>query len=302
MTKTSALTASAAPTTSGMPCGISSAARRRGAESSQELPSNPIDRRLADRTCQPHRATGAGAGAEVSPGRIRGRAGKLHDRDRDLRSAGAHAALVVRRALHLPADPAPHGAVAAVRSRVSRQSGSRVSGQEQQRRRERARHGARARSCGFLDQQHAVSPQPGTGRRTHRRTGRGACAPDRRGDPGAWARARRIGARCGAVARAAHRHRSGVAPPALSGARRRNARRRRKTSSRDASPRSARTPRGPQQRRPGRSARRFRRIRKRICSGSSRITRPSSSPGSATSSSPCARNRSISIRCSPARS
>ncbi len=68
----------------------------------------------------------------------------------------------------------------------------------------------------------------------------------------------------------------------------------RTTNSRGASPRSAPTRRV--RSRPGlRSARRCRRIRSATCCGSSRSTRPSWSRGSATSSSPCAKSRSISI-------
>ena len=48
--------------------------------------------------------------------------------------------------------------------------------------------------------------------------------------------------------------------------------------------------------------RRRRHTRNATCSGSSRSTHRSSSPGNATSSSRCAPNRSISTRCSPARS
>ena len=53
---------------------------------------------------------------------------------------------------------------------------------------------------------------------------------------------------------------------------------------------------------PGGCARRCRRTPSSICSGSSPITPPSSSSGSATSSSWCAPSRSTSTRCSPARS
>ena len=153
----------------------------------------------------------------------------------------------------------------------------------------------------FSTQQHAVPAQPGAGRRAHRRAGRGACAPDRHGDRGARAGARGVGARRRAGARAAHRHRSRPAPPALSGADGTSRARRRTTNSRGASPRSGRTRRA--RSRPGpRSARRSRRIRSATCCGSSRSTRRSWSRGSATSSSPCAKSRSISIRCSRARS
>ena len=53
---------------------------------------------------------------------------------------------------------------------------------------------------------------------------------------------------------------------------------------------------------PSARARRFRRSPSPISCGSSRTTRPRWRTGSATSSSPCARNRSISIRYSRARS
>ncbi len=65
-------------------------------------------------------------GPRLPPGGLRGGARHLHDGDRRLRAAGAHAALVVRRALHLPADPAPHGALAPVRGGVPRQPGPRL--------------------------------------------------------------------------------------------------------------------------------------------------------------------------------
>ena len=55
-------------------------------------------------------------------GHLRGRSRQLHDRNRRLRAAGAHAALVVRRALHLPAVAAAHGLFPPVRGRVPRQS------------------------------------------------------------------------------------------------------------------------------------------------------------------------------------
>ena len=72
------------------------------------------------------------------------------------------------------------------------------------------------------------------------------------------------------------------------------------TPSASASPRSSRPP--PARAWRSRSARRFRRIRSAICCGSSRTTRRRWRAGSATSSSPCARSRSISTRCSPRRS
>src|SRR5207302_45673 len=69
--------------------------------------------------------------SRVPPGGLRGGARQLHDGDRRLRAAGAHAALVVRGALYLPADPAPHGALAALRGGLSRQPRPRLSRREQ---------------------------------------------------------------------------------------------------------------------------------------------------------------------------
>src|SRR5687768_9450284 len=97
--------------TSGMPYGISSRTLRR------------VHIHEGGRLAIPHlahRTAGSCAGIEVSPRRIRGGAGKLHDRDCDLRPAGPHAALVVWRSLHLSTDPASHGPVTTVRSRVPR--------------------------------------------------------------------------------------------------------------------------------------------------------------------------------------
>src|SRR5579871_5773280 len=83
-----------------------------------------------------HRGAGRALGPELPPGGLRGGPGQLHDGDRRLRTAGAHAALVLRRALHLPADPAPHGALAPVRGGLPRQPRARLPRREQRARRE----------------------------------------------------------------------------------------------------------------------------------------------------------------------
>ena len=129
----------------------------------------------------PHRGARARARASnYHPRRFRGRAGQLHDGDRRLRSAGAHAALVVRRALHLSADPAPHGP-----SRGCSRSCSRAIPAAPISRRATALAEnmlVTAHVLGHADfsrEQHAVPALPGAGQRAHRRAGGGACAPDR---------------------------------------------------------------------------------------------------------------------------
>src|ERR1700730_4182440 len=109
-----AVTRSTTSRTCGARCGISSPPRAKRPRAHE--------RRLAELR-SPHRGAGCPLRPRVSPGRFRGGSRQLHDGDRRLRSAGAHAALVVRRALYLSADPAPHGALAAVRGGVPRQPG-----------------------------------------------------------------------------------------------------------------------------------------------------------------------------------
>ncbi len=105
------------------------------------------------------------------PRALRGSAVELHDGNRGLRPAGAHAALVVRRALHLPARAAPDGTLAALRGRVPRQPGPRVSRGQQLAAGEHAGHGARARPRGLREEQRAVQAQSGAGRLQDRRAG-----------------------------------------------------------------------------------------------------------------------------------
>src|SRR5437868_4658681 len=101
--------------TSGTQSGISSAHR---ASESCILPSAGLAttqvaeitheyRRLAP-PGRAHRAARQGAGVEVPPGRVRGRAREFHDRNCHLWLAGPHATLVIWRALHLSAHPAAH--------------------------------------------------------------------------------------------------------------------------------------------------------------------------------------------------
>ena len=131
-----------------------------------------------------HRGARAAARARLLPGRLRGGAGELHDRDRGLRPAGAHAALVVRRALHPPARAAAHGALADLRGHVPGQPVPRLPGGQQLARREHAGHRARARPRRLREEQPAVRALPGHGRRQHRRAGRRARAPHPAGDRG----------------------------------------------------------------------------------------------------------------------
>ena len=58
------------------------------------------------------------AGTELVAGDLRGGPRQLHVGDRGVRTAGAHAALVVRRSLHPPADSPQHGAFADLRGDV----------------------------------------------------------------------------------------------------------------------------------------------------------------------------------------
>ena len=119
-----AATRSTTSTTCGARCATSSPPRHRCRRPRLPRPSRhrrtARERQLAGLHAA-HRGAGGRSGPQVPPGRLRGGARQLHDGDRRLRAAGAHAALVLRRALHLPADPAPHGALAPVRGGVPRQ-------------------------------------------------------------------------------------------------------------------------------------------------------------------------------------
>ncbi len=108
-----AATRSMTSTTSGARCGTSSPPRARP----WRAPLMSGDWQTYVRRIE---ELAARSGLKFPPGRLRGGARQLHDGDRRLRAAGAHAALVLRRALHLPADPAPHGPLAPVRGGVSR--------------------------------------------------------------------------------------------------------------------------------------------------------------------------------------
>ena len=252
---------------------------------------------------QAHRVARAVARARLSPGRFRARSEQLHERSGDLRPADPHAALVVRRALHPPADPPVDGALADFRSDVPGQPVPRLSRQLEHARREHARHRARARPRRFREEQPPLRALRRDVRHEHRRARRGAGAPHRRGGEESRPAARRSDARRGARARAARRLEPGAAPAALSEVRR---------SGRAG--RCADDPFGdrfrnlpgeggpPEQSHERTRARRSRRTRNRTCCGSSRTTAPSSKTGSATSSSRCATSRSISIRSSRATS
>ena len=140
-----------------------------------------------------HRGAGEAPRARLLPRRLRGGAGEPHDRDRGLRPAGAHAALVLRRALHPPARAPEHGPLRALRGRVPRRSrAARILMDGNIARREHAGDGARARPRRLLQEQPAVRALPRAGRRQHRRAGRSARAPhpagDRRGRHGAASR------------------------------------------------------------------------------------------------------------------
>ena len=113
-----AATRSMISTTSGARCGTSSpaesAARRAAVRHSMSDDWQSYVRRIEE--------LAAHSGLKFHPVDFEAVPDTLHDGDRRLRPAGAHAALVVRGALHLSAHPAPHGPLAAVRGGVSRQS------------------------------------------------------------------------------------------------------------------------------------------------------------------------------------
>ncbi len=150
-------------------------------------------------------------------GHLRGGSRQLHDGNRRVRTAGTHAALVVRRALHLPAVAAAHGLFALVRGRVSRQSGSCVPRREQRPRGQCARDRPRARACGLLQEQYVVPPLSGTGQCPDHRARGQPRATDRARHRGPRVQGGGAGARCGAVPRAIHRPRSAAAPRTLPG-------------------------------------------------------------------------------------
>ncbi len=167
------------------------------------------------------------AGLQVQPGRFRSRTRKLHDGNRGIRLAGAHASLVVRRTLHQSAHPASNGALAPVRSRVSGQPRPRLPCRRKHPGGERAGDRACAGACRFLAQQHAVPQQPAASGRSHRRTGGVPRAANHHGGRGTWSAESGIGPRRGARARTAHRRRSARAAGTISRISRRPTRRRR---------------------------------------------------------------------------
>ncbi len=204
-----------------------------------------------------HRGARQPLGARIPSGGLRGGPRQLHDGDRGLRAAGAHAALVVRGALHLPAHPAPHGQLAPVRGGVPGQPGPRLPRREQRARREHPGHRARARARGLLAQQPAVPPLPGAGERAHRRARRQSRPRDPAGHRDPRRAARRDRARRRARSRAAHRHRPVAAARALPGVRRGAEGRSPTTASASASRLSIRSPparRGDEEARAGAAA------------------------------------------------
>ena len=107
-----------------------------------------------------HRGARARLGPRLLPGRLRAVAREPHDRDRGLRPAGAHAALVVRRALHPPAGAPEHGPLADLRGDVPGRPVPRLPHGHQLARREHARHRARARPRRLRQEQPAVRALP----------------------------------------------------------------------------------------------------------------------------------------------
>ena len=135
---------------------------------------------------------GAAARARLLPGRLRGRAGEPDDRDRGLRPAGAHAALVVRRALHPPARAPEHGALEDLRGDVPRRPVPRLPDGRQLAGREHAGHAHVLGPRRLRQAQPLFARFHDDGGRQHRRAGRGARASHPAGDRGgtAWSASR----------------------------------------------------------------------------------------------------------------
>src|ERR1700719_1820142 len=111
------------PTMWSPPCGISSRLNRN--------PLRPVPRREVSRETRLAQSFAASrrsrpqAWAFLVTGHIRSRARQFHDRDRGLRPAGADAALVLWRALHLSAPAAAYGLFTPVRGGLSGEPGPR---------------------------------------------------------------------------------------------------------------------------------------------------------------------------------
>ena len=195
---------------------------------------------------------------------------------------------------------AQHGALEDLRGDVPGRSVPRVSGGRQFACRKRAGDRARAGTRRFRQEQRAFRAFDGDDRRQHRRACGGARAPDRdgarparasRGSRRYWMRRSRSKRTSTSTANCIVRR--------LSGAPRRIRPVRATTRSGAAGGRCPAKGTGSDAEA---TRTRCRRIPNTICSGSSRTMARNWRTGSATYSSRCARSRSISIRCSPARS